>query len=139
MALEPGVELAEREQLVVVDDPRRLEDRVVERRRVTLGEDQVVVGRVVEVVRVEPQIAAVEQHGHQVGGRHGRRRVTRARGRAGADGVHPQLLAELAEAIRVAHAGTIESRLASTSANSLSKDLANFSTPSRSSVSTTSS
>ncbi len=139
VALEPRVELPERQQLGVVDDPGRLEHGVVERRRVALGEDQVVVGGVAELARVHPQVAAVEQHRHQVGGRHRRRRVAGAGSRAGADGVHAQLLAQLGEAVRVRHAVTIESRLDSTSENSCRNDLANFSTPSRSSVPTTSS
>ncbi|HEY7599857.1 MAG TPA: thiamine pyrophosphate-dependent enzyme, partial [Candidatus Limnocylindrales bacterium] len=43
VALEPRAELAEGQQLLVVDPPGGLEHRVVERRRVALGEDQVVV------------------------------------------------------------------------------------------------
>ncbi len=138
VAFEPRVEPAEREQLGVVDDPRGLEHRVVQRRRVALGEDQVVVGRIGQILRVHPQMA-VEQHGHQVGGGHRRRGMARAGRRAGPHGVHAQLLPELAAAVGVAHAATRESRLASTSAKSCWKDFANFSTPSRSSVSTTSS
>ena len=45
VALEPRAEPAERQQLLVVDDPGRLQHRVVERRRVALGEDQVVGAR----------------------------------------------------------------------------------------------
>ena len=139
VALQPRVELAEREELLLADDAGRLEHGVVQRRGVTLGEDQVVVGGVVEVGRVEPQIAALEQHRQQVGGRHRRRRVAGAGRRADAHGVDAQLLAQLREALGVAHAATSWSRLASMSSNSCWKDLANFSTPSRSSVSTTSS
>ena len=95
VALEARVELAERQQLVVVDRAGRLEDRVVQRRRVALGEDQVVVGRVGRVLVVQPQVP-VEQHRHQVGGRHRGRRVAGVGGGAAADGVDPQLLAELA-------------------------------------------
>ena len=141
VALQPRVELAEGEELLVVDRARGLEDRVVQRRRVALGEDQVVVGRVRRVGVVEPQVA-VQQDGHQVGGRHRRGRVARARGGGAADGVDPQLLAELApEVASLAghHAATSWSRLDSMSANSSLKESANFSTPSFSSVSTTSS
>ena len=84
------------EQLGVVDDARRLEHRVVQRRGVALGEDQVVVAPGCPGRSCPAQVAAVEQHRHQVGGRHRRGRVAGAGGRAGADGVHPQLLAELA-------------------------------------------
>ena len=99
-----------------------------------------VVRRVFEVLRVRAQVAAVEQHRHEVGGGHRRGRVARAGRRADADGVDAQLLAELAPVVGVAHERRDQaSRLASTSANSCWKDLANFSTPSRSSVSTTSS
>ena len=51
MALEPAAELAEGEQLLVRDRAGRLEERVDERRGVALGEDQVVVRRVVGVRR----------------------------------------------------------------------------------------
>ena len=59
--------------------------------------------------------------------------MARVRRRGGADRVDAELLAELA------HAATSSSRLDSTSEKSSLKDLANFSTPSRSSVSLTSS
>ena len=141
VALQPRVELAEGQELLVVDRARRLEDRVVQRRGVALGEDQVVVGRVGRVVVVEPQVA-VQQDGHQVGGRHRGRRVAGAGGGRAADRVDPQLLAEVAaEVASLAghHAATSWSRLDSMSAKSSLKESANFFTPSFSSVSTTSS
>ena len=116
--LQAAAELPERQQLGVVDDPRRLEHRVVERRRMSLGEDQVVVPGVLQVARVHAQEAAVEQHRHQIGGRHRGGGVSGARRRAAADGVHTQLLSELAPAVRTHAAATSASRLASTSANS---------------------
>ena len=87
---------------------------------------------------------ALWQDGHEVGRRHRRGGVARAGGRAGADGVHAQLLAELAAELGAlarhqALAPTSASRLDSRSENRSRKDFANFSTPSRSSVSTTSS
>ena len=127
VALEPRAELAEGQQLLVVDPPRRLEHRVVERRRVALGEDQVVVG---------PQVP-VDEDGDQVGRRHRRGGVAGAGSGAGADRVHAQLLPQLPP--ELGHAATSWSRLASRSANSSRNDFANFSTPSRSSVWTTSS
>ncbi len=138
VALEPRAELAERQQLLVGDRAGRLEHRVVQRRRVALGEDQVVVARIGRVLVVEPQVA-VEQDGHQVGGRHRRGRVARAGGGAGADRVHAQLLAELAAEVGAlaghqALAPTSASRLDSRSENRSRNDFANFSTPSRSSV-----
>ena len=140
VALEPRAELPERQQLLVVDDGGRLQHRVVERRGVALGEDQVVGGGVVEVRRVEPQVA-VDQHRQQIGGGHRRGRVAGAGGSAGADRVHPQLLPQLPPEVGplAHHAATSWSRFASRSANKSRNDLANFSTPSRSSVSTTSS
>ena len=83
---------------------------------------------------VQPQVA-VDQDGHQVGGGHRRRRVARAGGGRRADGVHPQLLAELAPEVGVVghHAATSLSLVSRPSIRS-AKDLANFSTPSRSSI-----
>ena len=80
VALEPRAELAEGQQLLVVDRADGLQHRVVQRRRVALGEDQVVVGRVLRVRVVQPQVA-VDQHGHQVGGGHRGGRVARSRPR----------------------------------------------------------
>ena len=132
VALELGAERAERQQLLVGDRAGRLEHRVVQRRRVALGEDQVVVVRVLRVLVVEPEVL-LHQDRHQVGRRHRGRRVAGVGRRGGADGVDAQLLAELA------HAATSRSRLSSTSEKSSWKDLANFSTPSFSSTATTSS
>jgi hypothetical protein len=58
----------------------------------------VVAGR----VRVGEVIAQVpgEQHHHQVGGRHRRRRVAGGRGGTALDGVDPQLLGRLSQAVR---------------------------------------
>jgi hypothetical protein len=135
VALEPRVELAEGQQLLVVDRPDRLEHGVVQRRRVALGEDQVVVGRVARVRVVELEMA-VDEDGHQVGGRHRGRRMSRTGGRRRADGVDPQLLAELAA---IGHAATKLFSLLSSPSIRSAKDLANFSTPSDSSTWTTSS
>ena len=132
VALELRAEPAERQQVLVRDRPGRLEHRVVQRRRVALGEDQVVVVGVVGVLVVELEVL-LHQHRHQVGRRHRGRRVAGVGGRGGADRVDAQLLAELA------HAATSRSRLDSTSEKSSLKDLANFSTPSFSSTATTSS
>ena len=91
----------------------------------------VVVG-VLGVLVVELEVL-LQQDRHQVGRRHRGRRVAGVGGRGGADRVDAQLLAELA------HAATSRSRLSSTSEKSSWKDLANFSTPSFSSIATTSS
>jgi hypothetical protein len=74
VALEPTAERAEREQLLVPDRPCGLEDRIEERRRVALREDEVVVPRVVRVVEVVVQVLR-EQDGHEVGRGHRRGRV----------------------------------------------------------------
>ena len=94
VTLEPAAELAEAEQLLVVDRPYRFEDRVVERRRVALGEDQVVAMGIVGAGIVELQMP-VEQHGHELGRRHGGGGMARAGGGAGPDRIDPQLLREL--------------------------------------------
>ena len=64
--------LAQRQQLVVADRARRLEDGVEQRRGVALREDQVVVVRRLGVGEVVAQIAR-QQHRHQVRRRHARR------------------------------------------------------------------
>ena len=56
-------------QLLVGDDPDRLVDRIKQGRRVPLGEDEVVVARLIRVVPVVAQVPA-DQDGHQVCGRH---------------------------------------------------------------------
>ncbi len=111
VALEPAAELAEAEQLVVVDRPGRLEARIEERRGVALGEDQVVVRGVARVLEVEPEVA-VEQHGHQLGCGHRRGRVARAAGIAAANRVHPQLLCQLAAEVVSVHVWVIPTSVA---------------------------
>ena len=95
VALEAAAEPPERQQLLVGDRTGGLQEAVVERRGVSLGEDQVVVARVVRAPEVVVQVLG-EQHGHQVGGGHRRGRVARAGGVAAPDGVNAELLAELA-------------------------------------------
>ena len=102
--LEPAAELAECQELLVVDRSDRLVDGVEERRSVPLREDQVVVRWVLGVVEVVAEVL-VDQDGHEVGGRHRGRRVPRLRHRGGANRIDPQLLPELAPALRVAHTG----------------------------------
>ena len=95
VALQAGAELAEGEQLLVVDRPRRLVERVEQRRGVALGEDEVVVRAVLGGGEVVAEVAR-EEHRHQVGGRHRGRRMAGA-GRGGrADRVDAKLLGELA-------------------------------------------
>ena len=80
-------------QLLVGDHADRLVDRVEQGRRMSLGEDEVIVTRVIRVVPVITEVPA-HQHGHQVGGGHARGRVPGPGRGARPDGVHPQLLAE---------------------------------------------
>ena len=89
-------------QLLVGDDARRLEHRVQQRGGVALGEDQVVVGRVVRPLPVVAEMPG-QQHRHQVGGRHARRRMAGPGGRAGPDRVDPQLLGELMDIVQRLH------------------------------------
>ena len=74
--LEPASELAEREQLLVRDRARGLVHRVQERRRVPLGEDEMVVPRVVGFIEVVPEVLR-QQDGHEVGRGHRRGRMAR--------------------------------------------------------------
>src|SRR5215208_5006798 len=60
-----------------------------------LGEDQMVVVRIPRVVEIVAQVTR-QQHRHQVGRRHGRGRMARARGGGAADTVHAELLGQLA-------------------------------------------
>ena len=106
MALEAAPELAERQQLLVGDRAGGLEEAVVERRGVSLGEDQVVVAGIVGAGEVVAQVLG-EQHGHQVGGRHRRRRMARAGGVARPDRVDAELLSELAPEGGVIHTAIV--------------------------------
>jgi hypothetical protein len=69
MALQRAAERAGCEQLFVADRPGRLVDRVEQRRGVALGEDQVVVVRVLWVVEAVAEVLLGE-HRDQVGRRH---------------------------------------------------------------------
>ena len=89
-------------QLLVGDDPDRLVDRVEQRRGVPLGEDQVVVARVIRVVPVIAKVPA-DQDGHQVGGGHAGGRMPGPGRCARSDGVHAQLLAEFGGEARGRH------------------------------------
>ena len=111
VALHAGAVLAEAQQLLVVDRAGGLVERVEQRRGVALGEDEVVVGRVVRRVEVVAQVAR-EEHRHQVGGRHRGGRVARARRVAGADRVDAQLPSQLVQllAIRVLAQGRWDAR-----------------------------
>ena len=80
-------------QFGVGDDADRLERGVQQRRRVPLGQDEMVVVRVVRLVPVTQ--VACEQNGHQVGRRHAGGGVPGAGGGAGADCVGAQLGGQL--------------------------------------------
>ena len=79
--------------------PAALNMRVEQRGRVALGEDQVVVGRVVRLLPVVAEIPG-QQHRHHVGGRHARRRMAGPGGGAAPDRVDPQLLGQLADVLQ---------------------------------------
>ena len=95
VTLEARAELAEGHHLGVGDGAGGLEHRVAKRRRVAFGVDQVVVVRVFGLAPVVLQVAGQED-GDEIRGRHRGGRVAGAGRRAAADGVHPELLAELA-------------------------------------------
>ena len=109
MSLEPRPELAERQQLLVRDRAGGLEDRVEQRRRVTLREDQVVVARVVRAVEVVAEVLR-EQDGHEVRGRHRGRRMARLGNGRRADRIDAQLLAKLAPELWIGHGLSLRTR-----------------------------
>ncbi len=95
MALEPGPEAAVAgHQLLVGDDPDRLEDRVQQGRGVPLGEDEVIVARLIRVIPVVPEVTA-HQDGQQVRSGHAGCRMPGPSRCTGTDGVDAQLLTEL--------------------------------------------
>lgn len=102
MPFEPAAEPTVGQQLLVGDPAGGFEQRVVQRRRMALGEHQMVVAWVVRVPQVHREVP-VEQHGHQVGGRHRRGRVPGPGGRAGPDRVHPKLLGQFMTERRAWH------------------------------------
>ena len=102
MPLEHRAELPVGEHLLVRDRAGGAEHRVQERRRVPLREDQAVVRRSVGRVEVVAQMPG-QQDGHQVGGRHPRRRMAGLRGGRAAHRVDPELLSELAPELNVVH------------------------------------
>jgi hypothetical protein len=100
--LEHRPELPVREQLLVRDRAGGAEHRVQQRRRVPLREHEPVVGRRVRRVEFVPKVLGHE-HGHQVGGRHPRRRMARLRRGSAPHRIDPELLAELTPELDVVH------------------------------------
>ena len=94
MALEHARVLAVVEDVVVGDDPCGAVDRVQQGRCMALGEDQAVVRRALRVGEVEAEVALDEDR-HEIGGRHRRGGMARARGGAHTNGVDAELLREL--------------------------------------------
>lgn len=88
------------QQLLLADDPGGAEHRVQQGRGVPLGEDQVVVARIVRVLPVVAQMAG-HQHGRQVGGGRAGGGVAGPGRGAGADGVHAQLLRQLEDLVQI--------------------------------------
>ncbi len=91
-------------ELAVADHAGCLEQRVEQRRGVSLGEDEVVVVRPVRPGPVVVQVAG-EQHRHQVGRGEARGRVAGAGSGHAADAVHAQLSGELPGGLEVRPAG----------------------------------
>ena len=106
-----AAEDAKREELVVRDRAGGLEHRVDEGGRVSLGEDQVVVVRVLGLVVVVVQVLR-HQDGHQVGRGHRRGRVPRFRHVRRADRIHAQLLSELSPVVHFGHPASFARPLA---------------------------
>ena len=69
MALQARAEFAKGQHLIIGDHAHCLEDGVEQRRRVALGEDEVVVVRLSRIVPVIKEVPR-NQHRHQVGSRH---------------------------------------------------------------------
>lgn len=93
---EPAAQLPEGHQLGLADRARRLVRGIQQGRGVPLGQHEAVVAGVLGAFEVVPQMLG-EQYRHQLGGRHGRRRMPGARGPGRAHAVDPQLLGQLAE------------------------------------------
>ena len=91
-------------QLLIAHHPGRLEQRVEKRRGVTLGEDEMVVGRGVGVVPVVAQMTR-HQHRDQVSRRHARGGMTGACARRGPDRVDPELRRQLCDGVEVGQLG----------------------------------
>ncbi len=102
VTLVAAAEGAEAEQIVVGSHAHRLVEAVQQRRGVALGEDEMVVVGVGRIGEVVVEVLA-GQHGHEVGGRHRRRRVTRVRPRRRPHRVDSQLLTELLPLLLVVH------------------------------------
>src|SRR6266511_6465775 len=83
-----------------------------------LGEDQMVVPRVIWVVEVVVEVLG-EEHGRQIGCGHGGRRMTRLGHRCRADGVDPELLAQLTPQVVPLHACNVTSRCGSRSGSTI--------------------
>jgi hypothetical protein len=67
MPLQPAAERSEAEKLVFGDRPRGQVERVQQRRSVPLGEDHVVVQRILGLIEVVAEVLR-EEDGHQVSG-----------------------------------------------------------------------
>jgi hypothetical protein len=109
VAFEEAAKAAERQQLLVGDRARRLEQRVQQRRSVALREDQPIVRRVAGVEEVVAKVLG-QKHGHEVGRRQRRRRVTRVRRTAGANGVEPELSRKPLKGAEVSHDSDLSAR-----------------------------
>src|SRR5580693_4043468 len=95
MTFQAGAEAAVAgHQLLVGHDTDRLENRVQQGRGMALGEDEVVVARLIRVVPVIAEVPA-DQDSQQVGGGHARGRMPGTGRGARANGVNAQLLSEL--------------------------------------------
>jgi hypothetical protein len=100
MTLEDAPELPIGQELLVRDRADGSKDRVKQRGRMPLREDQAVVRRLLRVVEVVSQVVS-DEHRHQVRSRHARRRVPRLRSGGTADRIDAVLLAQLAKLVRV--------------------------------------
>ena len=109
--LEARAELAVGAELLLGERARRAEEAVDERRGVALREDEPVVPRIVRGVEVVPKVRR-EEHGREVGRRHGRGRMARPGFRARAHGVDSQLLSQFLPELAIVHGA---SRLARSS------------------------
>ena len=102
VALERAAELAEREELLVGDGADGFQDRVHEGGSVALGQDEAVVGLVLRIGHVVPEVVGVE-HGEQVRRRHGRGGVAGPGLGGRADAVHRELCRELVPLLDLVH------------------------------------
>ena len=110
VTLQPRAELAVGHELLFRDRTGRAEEAVDERGRMTLREDQAVVGGALRLLVVVAEVPC-EEDGCEIGRRHRRGRMARARLGARPHRVDSQLLSQLSPELALVHGGLLARRL----------------------------